>query len=64
MGYLIRALIAAIGCVLAFAIISPFCNVIGFHPSADLFQIIKICIAGIAIFYVLRGGPSFPWINA
>lgn len=57
MNYLFRALIAAIGCVLTFALIPPLFSVFGFHPSSDLFQVIRICVGGLALFYVLKGPP-------
>ena len=55
-----RVLIAAICCVLAFMVIPAFVHLIGFPMSEDLLVIIKVCIAGLALLYVLRG-PSPPW---
>lgn len=60
MNYLIRALIAAVGCVVTFALIPPLFGVFGFSASGDLMQVIKICVGGIAIFYVLAG-PAVSW---
>lgn len=54
-AFFIRILIAVIGVILIFAIIPPFLRVIGFPPSADLMLIIKIVVAAIAIFFVIRG---------
>ncbi len=59
MSYLVRALIAAIACVLVFALIPPLFSVFGFTADAALMQVIRICVAGIAVFYVIRGGPVF-----
>lgn len=50
-----RVLIAVIGAILAFAIIPPLLRIIGFPASADLMVVIKIAVAAIAIFYVLKG---------
>jgi hypothetical protein len=57
-----RVLIAAICVVLIFLLIPPFAQVIGFTISAPLMTIIKICVAGLALLYVLRG-PAPPWPN-
>lgn len=59
MNYLIRALIAAVGCVLTFALIPPLFSVFGFNAGADLMQVIRVCVAGLAVFYVIKGGPVF-----
>ena len=57
----VRILVAVVGCLLAYAIIPPFCRVVGFDISGDVMTIVKICIAGIAIFYVLRGSDWQFW---
>ena len=59
-GVLWRILIAVISVVLVFALIPPFCRIIGFEIGSDLFTIIRICIAGLAIFYVIKG-PAPTW---
>lgn len=56
-GILWRVLIAVIAVVLVFALIPPFTRIIGFGLDADLMTIIKVCVAGLAVFYVLKGGP-------
>ncbi len=59
-GILWRLIIAVICCVLAFQLIPAVADVIGFTISGSLFKIIQICIAGLAVFYII-GGPPFPW---
>jgi hypothetical protein len=54
-----RILLAVVGCVLIFALIPPVFRLIGLDLSADLVTVLRICIAGIALFYVLKG-PPFP----
>lgn len=50
-----RILLAVIGVILFYAIITPFLRIIGFPASADLMVIIKIVVAAIAIYYVFKG---------
>ena len=54
-----RVIIAVICVVLALALLPPFFGVIGFRPGADVMTILRICIAGLAILYVIKG-PPFP----
>lgn len=54
-----RILIAVLAVILIFALIPPFLRIIGFPVSADLMTIIKICVAAVALYYVLRGAPKF-----
>jgi len=56
-GILWRVIIAVVACVLAYLLIPPVAHVIGFPISGDVMLILKICIAGIAVYYILRGGP-------
>lgn len=58
-GILWRILFAVIAVVLIYALIPPFLRIVGFEANADLMLIVRVCIAGIAIFYVLRG-PNWP----
>ena len=60
--YLWRLLLAAIIVVIAFAVIPLFCEVVGFTMSGALWKLIRVCIGGLAVLYVFRGGP--PWSNA
>lgn len=54
-----RLLIAIVAVLLAFALIPPVLRVLQFSVSGDVLTIVRVCIAGLAIFYVLRG-PNFP----
>ena len=62
-GILWRILIAIVACVLAFQLIPPVCRIIGFDLSADVMLVVRICIAGLAVLYILRGA-SPPWARA
>lgn len=57
-----RVLFAAIFVVLIYLLIPPFVQLLGFGMNANLLTIVRVCIAGIVIFYVLSG-PG-PWRNA
>lgn len=59
-GILWRILIAVIAVVLAVQLIPLVLTEIGFDISANLMKIVKLCIAGIAVFYILRG-PNPSW---
>lgn len=54
-GILWRVLIAVIAVVLCLALIPPVSRVLGFAISGDLWTIVRICVAGIAIFWIIRG---------
>ncbi len=53
-----RVLVAVIAVILFYAILPPFLRIIGFPSSGDLMVIVKIVVAALAVFYVLRG-PSW-----
>jgi len=61
-SFLWRVIIAAI-CVVMFWLIFPlFLEVIGFAMTGSLIALMKLCIACIAIIYVLFGpAPPTPW---
>ena len=50
-----RVLIAVIAVALAFALIPPVSRLFGFTVSGDLWLVIRIVVAGLAVFYILRG---------
>lgn len=52
-----RVLIAVIAVVLVYHLIPPVSRVLGFEIGGDLLTIIKVCVAGIAIFYIIKGRP-------
>jgi len=60
-GILWRVIIAIICVTLALALIGPFCEVVGLSLSSAMLTIIRICVAGIAVLYVLGGGGPWPW---
>jgi len=61
---LVRIIIAVLVAILINAILVPLLRVIGFPDvSSDVILIIRACIAGIAILYILRG-PSIPPLTA
>lgn len=60
MGILLRVLIAVIAVVLTFALIPPVARILGFSISGDVFTVIRYCVAGIAVFYILFG-PTPTW---
>lgn len=61
-GFIWRVLFAAIAVILVYALIPPFVHLIGFEPNGDLMTIVRICVAALAIFYVIWGpAPPNPW---
>jgi hypothetical protein len=54
-GILWRVLIAIVCVLVAFALIPPVARIIGFDLSADVMLVVRICVAGLAVLYILRG---------
>lgn len=54
-GLLWRVLIAVICVALAVALIPPVTRLIGLAMSADFYAVVKLCIAGLAVLYILAG---------
>ena len=54
-----RIILAVICVVLLLAVLPPFFAVVGFQPDANVMTILRICIAGLAVLYVVKG-PPFP----
>ncbi len=52
-----RAIIAVICVVLLFALMPPLFHVFGIALAGDIETILRICIGGIALLYVLKGPP-------
>ena len=52
-----RAIISVICVVLLFALMPPLFHVFGIAMSGDIETILRICIGGIALLYVLKGAP-------
>ena len=55
-----RILIAVVCVLLINALIPPVLQVIGLDLSGPALQIIRICVAGLAFFYIIKG-PPVPW---
>ncbi len=51
----VRILIAVVFCVILFAAIPVFLNLINFPKAAELSYLFDLCIAGVAIYYVIKG---------
>ncbi len=61
MSIFLRIIIAVIAVLFAVALLGPVCRLLGVPMSGDLYIVIRLCIAAIAVFYVLRGPwPNFP----
>lgn len=54
-----RVIIAVISVVLIYLILPPLFRILGFDLSGDVLALLKVCIAGIALLYILKG-PPFP----
>lgn len=61
MGLFMRILIAVIACAFLFVLIPLIADVLGLVLNSSLASIIKLCIAAIAVFYIIWGPtPSNP----
>jgi len=58
-GILWRVLFAIVAVVVVMALVPPIFRIIGLPLSADLWLIVRVCVAGLALFYILRG----PWAS-
>ena len=54
-----RVLVAVIAVVLFYLLLPPLARIIGFPLSGDVILVVKICVAGLAALYIIKGGP--PW---
>jgi len=52
-----RIIIAVICVIIVYTLIPPFSRIIGFGVSSDVMTILKVCIAGLAVLYVIKGPP-------
>jgi hypothetical protein len=56
-----RVLFAVIAVVVFYALLPPLSHVLGFAIGGDLMTIIRICVAALAVIYIIWGsGPSWP----
>jgi len=54
-----RVLIAVIVVVIIGALLAPVSRILGFPLDGDLLLVLRICIAGLAVLYIIKG-PPFP----
>ncbi len=59
-GILMRVIVAVICVIVTFALIPPVARIIGFSVDGDLWLVLRICIAGLAALYILRGTKITP----
>ncbi len=57
-----RVLFAVIAVVVFYALLPPVTHVLGFPLDGDLLLIVRICVAAIAVFYIIRG-PTPSWVK-
>jgi hypothetical protein len=55
-----RVLIAVICVVVLYALIPPLVRILGFGLSGDVLLVLRICVAGLALLYILKGPPLWP----
>jgi hypothetical protein len=55
-----RIIIAVVAVVLIHLVLPPLFRILGFAASDDVILILNVCIAGIALFYIIRGNPFPP----
>ena len=58
MNIIWRVIIAVVSVVFVIAIAPPFARVVGFSLDGDVWLILRLCVAALAVFYVLTG---FKW---
>lgn len=59
-GILFRTVLAIIACVLLFVLLPAVFRVIGVPLTADVWLILRICIAGMALLYIAWGRSQPP----
>jgi hypothetical protein len=52
-----RVLLAGICVTLVFLLIPPFVHLVGFTLSGDMWTIVRVCVAGLAVLYVIAVPP-------
>jgi len=57
-----RLIYAVIVVLILFKVVPLFCSVVGFTLTGDAWQLIRICLGGLAVLYVLFGpDPKAPF---
>lgn len=54
-GILARVIIAVLAVVVAVLLIPPVARIVGFPLSGDVMLVLRVCIAALAVFYILKG---------
>jgi hypothetical protein len=52
-----RIVIAVVTVLIVLAVLPPFLRIVGFPADADVMLIVRLCVAGLAVLYVLKGPP-------
>lgn len=52
-----RVLIAVLACMFTYLLIPPVARIIRLPLGGDVLLVLKVCIAALAVFYILRGSP-------
>lgn len=54
-----RVLIAVVCVLLAFALIPPLLRIFGLDVGGDVLTVVRVCIGGLAVLYILTGARWF-----
>lgn len=54
-GLLLRTILAVVAVVMLFFLIPVVFRVVGMPLSADVWTILRVCIAGLALLYIIAG---------
>ncbi len=54
-GILARVIVAVLAVVVAVLLIPPVARIVGFPLSGDVMLVLRVCIAALAVFYILKG---------
>ncbi len=60
-GLLWRVLIAVFCVLILFALIPALFRIFGIGMTADVGTVVRVCVGGIALLYVVAGPPLPPW---
>lgn len=62
-GIFWRILLGVLAFVFVWMLIPPICRILGLPLEGDVLTVVKVCIAAIVVFWIIRG-PNPPWIAA
>ena len=54
----LRIILAVVFCVVLFLLLPPVFRLIGLELSSDLLLVLKVCIGGAALVYIITGRPA------